>query len=1276
MKYCFAFIRFTLVVSVLFFFTLAVFAQNNNATPVKITGSKKMNTTTVEISLNNGRHILIDFYGENIFRLFVDSTGKSLRDPIAKPPAQILVNQPRKQVKQMDLKDEGNLVSITTNTISLSFDKSNSLFLVKNLSTGKVVAEQTLPVGFEKSKTIITLKENPGEYFYGGGVQNGRFSHKGKSIAIENQNSWTDGGVASPTPFYWSTNGYGIMWYSFKKGRYDFGSKSKGLVQLSHETNYLDLFFMVNDGAVALLNDFYQLTGHPVLLPKFAFYEGHLNAYNRDYWKEDSTGILFEDGKKYKESQKDNGGIKESLNGEKNNYQFSARAVVDRYKNSDMPLGWVLPNDGYGAGYGQTSTLDSNINNLKLFGDYARKNGVEIGLWTQSDLHPKDGISALLQRDIIKEVRDAGVRVLKTDVAWVGAGYSFGLNGVADVANITSQYGNNARPFIISLDGWAGTQRYAAIWSGDQTGGQWEYIRFHIPTYIGSGLSGQPNITSDMDGIFGGKNAPVNIRDFQWKTFTPMQLNMDGWGSNPKYPDVLGEPATSINRNFLKLKSELLPYTYSIAKIAVDGLPMIRSMFLEYPNAYTLGSATKYQFMFGPYFLIAPIYQNTKMDKDGNDIRNGIYLPKGTWIDYFTGERFDGNAITNYYSTPIWKLPVFVKPGAIIPMTNPNNNISQINKSRRIYEVYPEGNSSFTEYDDDGFTENYKSGKAVHTVIKSSVSKNKTAVIEVLPSTGGYDGFVKNKETIFKINVSKQPISISAKIGNKVVRLSKVSSLAQFETGSNVYFYDNQPSLNQFATKGSAFEKVILNKNPQLLVKLAKLDITKNRISVSVNGFQFAINNSYKTKTGGLDFPSGIEISEKNTGAFSLKPSWKATTNADFYEIEFNNMLYTHIVDTVFEFDELQPETSYTFKIRAVNKTGNSAWKTIAGTTKPNPLQFAVHGIVANSTAKAQEGLELEKLFDFDEANDWHTKYGTKSVPFEMVMDLRSVNQLDKIQYLPRISGRNGVITKAKIFYSADKKTWQLADSVNWARTNTIKEMIFANHPTARYIKMEVSEAVGDYGSGREIYVFKVPGSTSLLPGDINNDGKIDNNDLTSYTNYTGLRKGDGDFEGYISNGDINKNNLIDAYDISTVATQLDGGVGENLDQRIAGKIILTPNKTSYKAGENIEIEVKGDALANVNALSFALPYNQADYEYAGLEIKGTKQMENLTYDRLHSNGNKALYPTFVNIGDKQTLYGSPVLFILKFKAKKNIKFNLAPIDGILVNKLLEEKSY
>ena len=622
--------------------------------------AEKINPTTVDVLFANQQRMTIDFYGENIFRVFQDNSGGIIRDPEAKPEAQILVDQPRRKVSGLSVDEKEGYITLTTAQVRIELNKQTGLMKVFNPLTGKCVIEEVAPVVFGPKEVTVTLKENPEEYFYGGGVQNGRFSHKGKVIAIENQNSWTDGGVASPAPFYWSTNGYGMMWYTFRKGEYDFGATEKNTVKLSHNSSYLDIFYMVNDGAVSLLNDFYQLTGNPVLLPKFGFYEGHLNAYNRDYWKEDEKGILFEDGKRYKESQKDNGGIKESLNGEKNNYQFSARAVIDRYKNHDMPLGWLLPNDGYGAGYGQTETLDGNIANLKSLGEYARKNGVEIGLWTQSDLHPKEGVSALLQRDIVKEVRDAGVRVLKTDVAWVGAGYSFGLNGVADVGHIMPYYGNDARPFIISLDGWAGTQRYAGIWSGDQTGGEWEYIRFHIPTYIGSGLSGQPNICSDMDGIFGGKNAAVNIRDFQWKTFTPMQLNMDGWGANEKYPHALGEPATSINRMYLKLKSELMPYTYSFAREAVDGMPLIRAMFLDYPNEYTYGTATRYQYMYGTDFLVAPVYQNTKADKEGNDIRNGIYLPEGTWIDYFSGEKYEGNRILSNFDTPVWKLPVFV----------------------------------------------------------------------------------------------------------------------------------------------------------------------------------------------------------------------------------------------------------------------------------------------------------------------------------------------------------------------------------------------------------------------------------------------------------------------------------------------------------------------------------------------------------------------------------------------------------------------------------------
>ena len=1235
---------------------------------VQIIGAKKTNATTVEVRLSNGQKMLLDFYSDNIFRLYYDRAGNFLHDPEANPPAKILVDNLRKPVSKLVVSNDNNKINISTKNITVELSKPSTRIRIVT-KDNKAVMETLAPVAFDKKGVTLKLKETPQEYFYGGGVQNGRFSHKGESIAIENQNSWTEGGVASPAPFYWSTNGYGLLWHTFAKGKYDFGSREKGVVNLSHEVGYLDVFFLVDQKPVALLKNFYGLTGKPVLLPKFGFYEGHLNAYNRDYWKVDSSGILFEDGLRYKESQKDNGGVKESLNGEKNNYQFSARGVIDRYKAHDMPLGWILPNDGYGAGYGQTITLDSNIQNLKTFGDYARQHGVQIGLWTQSDLHPKDSIGALLQRDIVKEVGVAGVRVLKTDVAWVGRGYSFGLNGVADVAQIMPKYGNNARPLIITLDGWAGTQRYAGVWTGDQTGGLWEYIRFHIPTYLGSGLSGQPNITSDMDGIFGGKNSAVNARDFQWKTFTPMQLNMDGWGANEKYPHALGEPTTSINRTYLKLKSELIPYTYSIAKEATNGLPIVRATFLEYPNSYTFGKSTQYQYLYGPWFLVAPVYKETRADAQGNDVRNGIYLPKGTWIDYFSGDVYEGGCILNNFEAPIWKLPVFVKSGAIIPLTHPNNHVTEIDKSLRIYEVYPAGKTSFTEYDDDGLTEAYKEGKGVTTLIESSVA-NKTSIVTVHSAKGSFDGFVKNKITEFCINLTQFPTNVAVRVGNNAVRLTKAVSKDDFLNGTNVYFYDAAPNLNRFATKGSEFEKLVIRKNPQLLVKIAPTDITANTVTLTVNGFRFAPAGRLRKSSGALTAPAKAQVLDSNAQAYTLRPTWSKVRNADYYEIDFNGQCYTTIKDTALLFDDLAPQTTYSFKLSSVNKTGTSVWTKFSAKTKVNPLAYAIKDIVAESSAPSQEDNEISKLFDFDESSMWHTKWSTKAVPFQVVLDLQSVNQLDKIQYLPRSRG-NGIFLKGSVAYSLDKIVWNDAGTFEWTRNGDTKEFGFSHHPTARYIKIKLTEAVGDYGSGRELYVFKVPGSESIIPGDINNDKKIDNNDLTSYINYIGLRKGDADFEGYVSKGDVNKNDLIDAYDVSNVAIRLDGGVDADQKDSLTGRLEISTGKNYFSKDEIVEIKVKGVNLKSVNALSFALPYNTQDFEFLSLVPISIKKMENMTTDRLHSNGQKALYPTFVNVGEQPALEGTTDLFVIKLKAKHKVNFDPKPVDGLLVDKYL-----
>lgn len=1248
--------------------TLVAAAPALAATANDVTGIRRINNTTAEVMLSDGHTLTVDFYGPSIFRLFQDNSGGIVRDPEASPEAKILTNNPRRDVGKLTVSSDDQKVSVSTANVRVDFAKKGALVSVTDLRRQHTVVSQTEPTLFERGKTTLTLSQQPNEWFYGGGVQNGRFSHRGEKIDIVNTNSWTDGGVCSPAPFYWSTGGYAVMCHTFKQGAYDFGKTRKGEVTISHDTPYMDVFVMVDERPVQLLDDYYQLTGNPVLLPKFAFYEGHLNAYNRDYWKEtDDTnrGILFEDGKRYTESQKDNGGIKESLNGEKDNYQFSARAVIDRYLNADMPLGWVLPNDGYGAGYGQTSTLDGNIANLKSFGDYARKKGVEIGLWTQSNLHPIDSIPALLQRDIVKEVRDAGVRVLKTDVAWVGAGYSFGLNGIADVGQIMPYYGSDARPFIITLDGWAGTQRYAGVWTGDQKGGEWEYIRFHVPTYIGAGLSGMSNITSDMDGIFGGKNMEVNIRDFQWKAFTPMQLNMDGWGANPKYPQALGEPATSINRNYLKLKAAMLPYTYSCAYEAVAGQPLIRAMFLDYPSDFTHSAATKYQYMYGPSMLVAPIYQPTQADAQGNDIRNGIYLPEGQWIDYFTGDVYEGGRILNNFDAPIWKLPLFVKAGAIVPMNRPNNNIHEVNTAERIFDIWPAGHSEFTLYDDDGNTEAYLRGEHATTKVTSELDAKGNLAITICPTEGNYDGMVKEKSTLVRINTTARPKSVRAIIGKKKVTLTEGE-------GANTWRYVERPQLNQFSTQGTDMAKVEVTKNPVIEVNLAKGDIMTDETTIEVKGFVYdKPATRMLTKHGTLSAPVATDT---KVAPYTLTPTWKAVDNADYYEIRFNSMIYSTIRNNSLLFEDLQPGTDYTFELRAVNADGHSEWTTINAKTDKNPLEFAVHGITATNTAKDMPGFGIHRLFDFQESGDiWHTHYSEKAVPFTVTMDLHATITLDKMQYVPRADAGNGTILEADIFTSKDGKTWQAVGTQKWERTPAKKNVTFTDHEQARYIRMDVKKALGDFGSGAELYVFRQPGTKVLIPGDVNQDGKIDENDLTSYMNYTGLKKGDSDFDGYISNGDINGNDLIDAYDISNVATLLEGGVTEKDMRQPAGTITYTYNKAAYQAGDEVTVTVKGTGLQAVNALSLVMPYDLKTMQYTKTDPVAVKDMRNMTYDRHHTDGSQVLYPTFVNIGQQPTIEGSATLFVIHFKALRAFRAPKASAKGMLVsNNLLE----
>lgn len=288
------------------------------------------------------------------------------------------------------------------------------------------------------------------------------------------------------------------------------------------------------------------------------------------------------------------------------------------------------------------------------------------------------------------------MRVRKLDVGWVAPGYRFALTACDD-AHQGIEAASDARGFVWLPEGWAGTQRCGVHWSGDQSG-SWDYLRWQIPTYAGSTMSGQAYTAGDLDGIFNG-SAHTYLRDLQWKTFLPVAMAMNGWSPREKTPWRDGEPYTSINRSWIQLRERLLPYFYTYAARAHrNGVGLVRPLVLEYQDdPTTWGEAVQHEFLSGEAFLVAPVFEDST-------VRDNVYLPAGTWFDYWTGARHVGPVTLDGVAAPPERMPVFVKAGSIVPMWPEGTRSWQtVDRSQLDLDVYP-GSGSFTLYEDDGVT--------------------------------------------------------------------------------------------------------------------------------------------------------------------------------------------------------------------------------------------------------------------------------------------------------------------------------------------------------------------------------------------------------------------------------------------------------------------------------------------------------------------------------------------------------------------------------------------
>ena len=207
------------------------------------------------------------------------------------------------------------------------------------------------------------------------------------------------------------------------------------------------------------------------------------------------------------------------------------------------------------------------------------------------------------------------------------------------------------------------------------------------------------------------------------------------------------------------------------------------------------------------------------------------------------------------------------------------------------------------------------------------------------------------------------------------------------------------------------------------------------------------MGNSHRVSTGTLAAPVA-QVTDENLEAYSLKPTWNKVAGADFYEIEFNNMLYDY-QNTELLFDGLEAETDYAFKIRSVNKDGYSDWSSFNVKTKSNPLEFCHQRESAKSNCRragvVSKSSVCSTLLNWETCSIRNTR--KNAIPFDMIIDLRTVNQLDKFHYLSRQDGGNGTMLRGFVSYSMDKENWIPVDSFKFERNGDVKIFEFKDKP-------------------------------------------------------------------------------------------------------------------------------------------------------------------------------------------------------------------------------------
>jgi alpha-glucosidase len=257
------------------------------------------------------------------------------------------------------------------------------------------------------------------------------------------------------------------------------------------------------------------------------------------------------------------------------------------------------------------------------------------------------------------------------------------------------------RPFVLTRASYAGGQRWAAIWPGDNVS-DWFALRATVPMFSNMGLSGFSFLGADIGGFAEAPSAELYTRWLELGVFYPFMRTHTAFGTPDQEPWSFGPRHEAINRRSIEMRYELLPEIYTVMEEASrTGIPAFRPLLLEYPeDEATYGRQD--ELLFGRDILVAPVM------REGMDGRE-VYLPRGRWCDYWTSACHDGGRSIGVPVT-LERIPIYVRGGSILFRQPVVQHTGEMPGQALRLLVMGDGPAEGTQYEDDGHTLAYQRG--------------------------------------------------------------------------------------------------------------------------------------------------------------------------------------------------------------------------------------------------------------------------------------------------------------------------------------------------------------------------------------------------------------------------------------------------------------------------------------------------------------------------------------------------------------------------------------